>query len=106
MAIDKQTGFDIVNPTSSLSALASTPFKTTNSERKHGAIHFAHVTPIHCEDYALPSQVIALVREQIEGLLLEEILIQKDTQAKLTYADQFLTELPKTMDRGPNHIYH
>ncbi|KAG6876523.1 hypothetical protein C0993_002504 [Termitomyces sp. T159_Od127] len=77
-----------------------------HSTLSSGADQSAHATPLHCEDYTTPSQVMALVKEHIESLLLEETLSQKDTEAKQIYADHFLTELSKTTEDIPDHIYH
>ncbi|KAG6858912.1 hypothetical protein C0995_012986 [Termitomyces sp. Mi166 len=104
-ATDKQTGFDIVHPYNHPYSPSLTPNSTPDPPKKCGA-GLACAESMHREDYASPSQIMALIWEHIESLSLEETLSQKDAEAKQTYQDRFLSELPKTTNDVPNHIFH
>ncbi|KAG6859273.1 hypothetical protein C0995_010095 [Termitomyces sp. Mi166 len=108
-AIDKRTGYDIMNPsihTTPISVSPTMPCKHvhTRAPRRNG--HDKCTAPLHCEDHTSPSQIMALIRERVEHLSLEKLLAKKDTEAKQRYADCFPSELPKTTEDIPNHIYH
>ncbi|KAG6901036.1 hypothetical protein C0995_001827 [Termitomyces sp. Mi166 len=106
--IDKRMGFNIVNPTSAQVSQRTSPHHPqTGHPKPWGSTgNTTCATPPHRKDYAMPSQIMALVREHIEALSLEEILSKKDEEAKQRYADCVLMELPKTTDDVPDHIYH
>ncbi|KAG6901289.1 hypothetical protein C0995_014033 [Termitomyces sp. Mi166 len=108
MAINKRTGFDIVNPTSAQVSQRTSPHHlwTGHPKPQGSTSNTMCATPSHRKDYATPSQIMALVQEHIEALSLEEILSKKDKEVKQRYADRFLMELSKTTDDVPDHIYH
>ncbi|KAG6896784.1 hypothetical protein C0992_006090 [Termitomyces sp. T32_za158] len=110
-AIDKRTGFDIVNPQPHSPPPCTAPRIQLHKPRirrkiSSGAERHVRGTSIDREEHATPDQIMALVQERIKMLSLEEKLAQKDTEAKHRYADRFPAELPQTMDEVPNHIYH
>ncbi|KAG6895713.1 hypothetical protein C0992_013111 [Termitomyces sp. T32_za158] len=93
--IDKRTGYNLANPStisstaphSDLNRVASTP------------------TPPPANDESA-ERIMAMVRERIETLSMEEQLTQRDAVAKAMYADRFPDVLPPTTDNVPDHIYH
>ncbi|KAG5335951.1 hypothetical protein C0989_012512 [Termitomyces sp. Mn162] len=97
-AIDKCTGFNIANPLPSSSTLQAPGRMSHRAKRMYGAKQYGHTEGIHHEDYAPPGQIMALIRERIETLSLEEELEKRHAEAKHVYADHFPSELPKTTD--------
>ncbi|KAG6867568.1 hypothetical protein C0993_001089 [Termitomyces sp. T159_Od127] len=107
-AVDKRMGFDIVNTRPLSSPPTHPPAVQGNKGTRvwDGTTCHRRTTSPHWEDHAPPEQIMALIQEQIETLSLEEELRWKDNKAKQLYADCFPSELPKTSDEVPNHIYH
>ncbi|KAG6883543.1 hypothetical protein C0992_008516 [Termitomyces sp. T32_za158] len=105
-AVDKTMGIDIIHPHKAVHSIPTTTSHALKPPKNRDARERTRVETIHCEEYATPNQVMALLRERIETLSLEERLTQEDAEAKQTYQDRFPAELPRTTKDVPNHIFH
>lgn len=105
-AIDKRTGFDLLNPplypprewASDKPAPPPPPvIKKPPKPKRDFTVPLAHTL--------LPAAVMLQVRDRMETLAFEAHLKQKDAEMKARYTDLFTHRLPDVGDI-PDHIYH
>jgi RNase H-like domain found in reverse transcriptase/Reverse transcriptase (RNA-dependent DNA polymerase)/Integrase zinc binding domain len=108
-AIDKRTGYDILNPpltTRARTAPRVTPPPTPKKTRVIKPLTLEETGTPALAGYLLPGPIMAAVRHRIEGLAFQEMLKEEDAKIKLKYADRFPTRLPDTTSHVPGHMFH
>src|SRR6202789_3380423 len=109
-AIDKHSGYNILNPPAFITKTRATPQvplpPTPKKIRVPKLPTLEETGAPALAGYLLPGPVMAAVRERLEGLAFQEVLKSEDAKMKRKYADRFPTRLPDTTDHVPGHMFH
>ena len=106
-AIDKRSGYDLLNPpTLIVRARMAPPITPPPTPKKIKTPKPSTPPQPALAGYLLPDPIIAAVLDRIEGLAFQEVLKDQDTKIKLKYTDRFPIRLPDTTDHVPGHMYH
>jgi len=109
--IDDRNKFNIVNPPK-LAPRNWLPDRTTPPPTPRKSPSPAPIALEDCPEpplagYLLPAPIMATVRERIETLSLQEILVERDARLRETYTDRFPLRLPDVVPSDlPTNIYH
>ena len=109
-AIDKCSGFDLLNPPPRMSQTLGTqrtiPPPTPKKIRVPKTPTLENSGAPALAGYLLPGPIMAAVRDRIEGLAFQELLKEKDAKMKHKFADRFPLRLPDSTADVPGHMFH
>jgi hypothetical protein len=104
-AVDKRTGYDLINPPPfkprKISPPRVTPPPTPKKVRVLKPPSLEQTGPPALAGYLLPGPVMAAVRDRIEAISFQEVLKAKDAKMKLKFADRFPLRLPIALTTYP-----
>ncbi|KAJ7910178.1 hypothetical protein B0H13DRAFT_613714, partial [Mycena leptocephala] len=106
-AIDKRTGFDLLNnpshPPRQWMPEWVTPLPTPKKPKRK---HIIQDLPPLSHSAQLPVSVMLDVKNRIDELALQKFMQDEDARLKLKHADVFPTRLPDNTDDLPENILH
>jgi len=109
-AIDKHSGFDLLNPPPQTcwpqGTQWHTPPPTLKKTRTPKLPTLENSGTPALAGCLLPRPIMAAVRDHIEDLAFQELLKEKDVEMKLKFADWFPLRLPDSTDNIPGHMFH
>ena len=109
-AVDKWSGFDLINPPlpkfRAQGIPRETPPPTPKKSRTQKPPTLRNSGAPSLAGYLLPSPIMAAVQDCIEGLAFQKVLEEANQKMKLRFADCFPLRLPDNTTEVPGHMFH